>query len=296
MKCLEPARLGRLELRNRIVYPPMVTSFATERGFVTDRLIAYAAERARGGVGLYTLEATYVDPPGKGFGKGVGIDADDKIPGLQRLTDAVHAHGGKASVQLHHAGRETWSSISGHPVVAPSECPVAYSDEPVHPLTHDQIAAIVQRFAEGAARAKRAGFDAVEIHGAHGYLLTQFLSPYTNKRKVTIIEMTGEIATGVHPVMRQFQLDRLAALGAVILTRHRVEAFADSHIMVVSRAERKRVGPFDSVVMALGSRSDKTLCAELDAAGMTYTPIGDCVHAGKVLEAVAGALRAAYAL
>lgn len=172
-----------MQLRNRIVYPPMVTSFATGEGFVTDRLIAYAAERARGGVGLYTLEASYITLQGKGFGRGVGIDSDDKIPGLRRLTEAVHACGGKISVQLHHAGRETWQSISGLPVVAPSDCPVAYSEEPVHVLTREEISLIVRQFGDAARRAKDAGFDAVEIHGAHGYLLTQFLSPYTNKRE-----------------------------------------------------------------------------------------------------------------
>lgn len=642
MKCLDPARLGTLELRNRIIYPPMVTSFATQDGFVTDRLVAYAAERARGGVGLYTLEATYVDPQGKGFGHGVGIDDDSKIPGLKKLTDAVHAHGGKASVQLHHAGRETWSAVSGYPVVAPSDCPVAYSDEPVHVLNLEEIAAIVKRFGDAAHRARQAGFDAVEIHGAHGYLLTQFLSPYTNKRtdeyggslenrarfnleiiravkeavgadftvtfrmtveeslpgglslqdgaaaaalfarsgidaihvvsgnyathhtvippasegyvinraraaavrqavgpdfplilagrvqnvfqaeeviqsgladfvamgraliadpelprlcaegkfqcvrnclgcnagcatrtgvgldtlcavnpfmgfesefsltekakvsrrvlvigggpagmesawcaarrghavtlcekegrlggqfflaslppfktdlavylfhmerrlqdagvdirmhctvdvdfiralhpddvivatggtplcvpfqgldavphftahdvlrdkladlgqnvaviggglvgaesaeyiartgrKVTIIEMADEIAQGVHPVMRQFQLARLAAMGGVMLTEHKVEAFDASRIIVSHHGTQASIGPFDSVVIALGSRPDKTLTARLDAEGIPCRPVGDCAHAGTVLEAVADALRAAYAL
>ena len=182
MKCLEPARLGRLELRNRLIYPPMVTGFASEDGFVTDRLIAYAAERARGGVGLYTLEATFVDPRGRGFAHGVGIDDDNKIPGLKQLTRAVHDKGGKISVQLHHAGRETSSSITGTPIVAPSDCPVCYSDEPVHALEKAEVETIIQRYADGALRAKSAGFDAVEIHGAHGYLISQFLSPYTNKR------------------------------------------------------------------------------------------------------------------
>ena len=169
MKCLEPARLGRLELRNRLIYPPMVTGFASEDGFVTDRLIAYAAERARGGVGLYTLEATFVDPRGRGFFHGVGIDDDNRIPGLKKLTQAVHDRGGKISVQLHHAGRETSSSITGTPIVAPSDCPVCYSDEPVHVLEKAEIETIIQRYADGARRAKAAGFDAVEIHGAHGY-------------------------------------------------------------------------------------------------------------------------------
>ena len=182
MKCLKPARLGRLELRNRLIYPPMVTGFASEDGFVTDRLIAYAAERGRGGVGLYTLEATFVDPQGRGFAHGVGIDDDNKIPGLKKLTKAVHDRGGKISVQLHHAGRETSASLTGYPIVAPSDCPVSYSSESVHALEKAEIVTIIQRYADGARRAKAAGFDAVEIHGAHGYLISQFLSPYTNKR------------------------------------------------------------------------------------------------------------------
>ena len=182
MKCLEPATLGRIELRNRIIYPPMVTGFASEDGFVTDRLIAYAVERARGGVGLYTLEATCVDPQGLGFAHGVRIDEDNRIPGLARLTEAVHAAGGKISVQLHHAGRETSRAITGQVIVAPSDCPVSYSNEPVHVLDSEEIRAIIRRFADAARRAKSAGFDAVEIHGAHGYLLSQFLSPYTNRR------------------------------------------------------------------------------------------------------------------
>ncbi len=182
MKCLEPATLGRIELRNRLIYPPMVTGFASEDGFVTDRLIAYAAERVRGGVGLYTLEATCVDPQGLGFAHGIRIDDDNRIPGLARLTKAVHDMGGKISVQLHHAGRETSRAITGQIIVAPSDCPVSYSDEPVHVLDKEEIRTIIRRFADAARRAKAAGFDAVEIHGAHGYLLSQFLSPYTNRR------------------------------------------------------------------------------------------------------------------
>lgn len=182
LSVLQPAKLGGIELRNRLVVPPMATYLADTDGHVTDELIAYARARAAGGFGLYIVEATYIDPVGKGFTRGVGIDADDKIPGLRRLTDAVHAAGGKISIQLHHAGRETTSAITGMPIVAPSDCPVCYSDEAVHELSVSEIQDIVRRFAEGARRAQEAGFDAVMIHGAHGYLLTQFLSPYTNKR------------------------------------------------------------------------------------------------------------------
>ena len=180
--CLQPATLGKMILRNRLIVPSMHTRFADEGGFVTDRLVAYARERARGGIGLFTTEASYVMHSGKGFTFGLGIDNDDKIPGLRRLVDAVHKENGLISIQLHHAGRETSASITGGMIQAPSDCPVAYSDEPVHVLTREEIEDIIAAFGKAAARAAEAGFDAVEIHGAHGYLLTQFLSPYTNTR------------------------------------------------------------------------------------------------------------------
>ena len=102
-----------------------------------------------------------------------------KYPDIVR---AVHKENGLISIQLHHAGRETSASITGGMIQAPSDCPVAYSDEPVHVLTREEIEDIIAAFGKAAARAAEAGFDAVEIHGAHGYLLTQFLSPYTNTR------------------------------------------------------------------------------------------------------------------
>jgi 2,4-dienoyl-CoA reductase-like NADH-dependent reductase (Old Yellow Enzyme family)/thioredoxin reductase len=182
LKVLQSVDFGNITLRNRLVVPPMVTYLANADGTVNEQLIAYARTRAAGGFGLYILEATYVDRAGCGFSKGVGIDADDKLPGLKRLTDAVHLAGGKISVQLHHAGRETTSSLTGQTIVAPSDCPVHYSAEKVHELTVDEIADIVRKFGEAAHRAVTAGFDAIMLHGAHGYLLSQFLSPYTNKR------------------------------------------------------------------------------------------------------------------
>lgn len=180
--CLQPAHIGKMLLRNRLVVPPMHTRFADAEGYVTNRLTAYIRERVRGGMGLFIVEASYIMKAGKGFTYGLGIDDDDKIPGLKLLTDAVHKEGGKVSIQLHHAGRETSSDITGSIIQAPSDCPVAYSSEPVHVLSLEEIADIVQAFGSAAERAVKAGFDAVEIHGAHGYLLTQFLSPYTNKR------------------------------------------------------------------------------------------------------------------
>lgn len=182
LKIFQKARLGNLELPNRLIVPPMEVFLADAKGFITDAYIKYAEKRAEGGFGLFIVEASYVELAGKGFSHGIGIDDDDKIPGLCKLTDAIHAKGGKISIQLHHAGRETSSSVTGSAIQAPSDTPVCYSDEAVHVLTRLEIKAIVQKFTEAAIRAKRSGFDAIMLHGAHGYLLNQFLSPYTNKR------------------------------------------------------------------------------------------------------------------
>ena len=182
-RCLEPATLGRLHLKNRLILPPMVTNYASAKtGAVSDQYIAYLEERARGGVGMIIMEASSVHPSGRGFLRGACIDADYLIPKLRHLTDRVHAYGTKIAIQLHHAGRETSACVTGQTLVAPSECPVAYSNERVRTLTVDDMNILADAYAQAARRAKEAGFDAVQIHGAHGYLLTEFTSPYTNKR------------------------------------------------------------------------------------------------------------------
>ncbi|MCR4403137.1 MAG: FAD-dependent oxidoreductase [Firmicutes bacterium] len=178
-----PMRIGNMELRNRIVMPPMVTNYAFEDGSITGRLRAYHAERARGGVGLIIVEASYVHPSGRGFQNEVGIYSDKLIPGLRSLVDVVHAHGAKIAVQLYHGGRQTTSDVTGEPLLAPSPVPDPTKGETPKEMSKDEIDMIVRAFGEAARRAKAAGFDAVEIHGAHGYLINEFLSPYANKRK-----------------------------------------------------------------------------------------------------------------
>lgn len=177
-----PIAIGTMRLKNRMVMPPMVTNYAYEDGSVTGRLRAYHAERAKGGVGLIIVEASYVHQSGKGFRNQVGIYSDRLIPGLRSLVDTVHAHGAKIAIQLYHAGRQTKSSVTGCPIVAPSPIPDPTEPETPKELTKDEIAELVRAFGEAARRAKAAGFDAVEIHGAHGYLINEFLSPYSNKR------------------------------------------------------------------------------------------------------------------
>ena len=183
MKLFEPLTVGTMRLRNRLVMPPMVTNFATRDGFVTDRTCHYYGARAEGGVGLVIVEATCVEAPaGKGFYHQLAIDDDKYIPGLRALAGAIKEHGARAAIQLHHAGRNTTTAITGQKLVAPSAIPMPNGEVP-RALTVDEIKATVRRFAEAAGRAKKAGFDAVEIHAAHGYLLSQFLSAASNRRQ-----------------------------------------------------------------------------------------------------------------
>jgi 2,4-dienoyl-CoA reductase-like NADH-dependent reductase (Old Yellow Enzyme family)/thioredoxin reductase len=182
-KLFEPGRIGSLELKNRLVMPPMATNYASKDGQVTDRQIDYYAERAKGGVGLIIVEVSCVDSPvGRGMVRQIAIDDDKFIPGLRKLAKAIKRYGARAAIQLHHAGRQTSSKITGHQPVAPSPIPGS-EGEPPRPLTLEEIAALIERFGEAAGRAKKAGFDGVEIHGAHGYLISQFLSPLSNHRQ-----------------------------------------------------------------------------------------------------------------
>lgn len=182
-KLFEKISIGKMELRNRIVLPPMVRNWGTEEGLVTDRLVNHYRELARGGTAMLITEASFVSPEGKGFGREMGIDRDECLPGLKKLAGAAHEHGAKIGPQLYHAGRQTNSKVTGVQPVAPSPiaCPVM-QEEP-HELTIEEITAIEDKFADSARRAKEAGFDFVEVHGAHGYLIMQFLSPYSNKRE-----------------------------------------------------------------------------------------------------------------
>ena len=179
---LGPGIIGKVETRNRIVLSPMVRNYATPEGFVTRQLIDHYASLARGGIGLIIVEATFVERSGKGFYQQLGIHDNRCITGLNELVDAVKEYGSRVSIQLHHAGRQTDIATSGMAVVAPSPIPCPVSEGSPKELTIGEINKLVEAFAQAARRAKQAGFDAVELHGAHGYLVNQFLSPNTNQR------------------------------------------------------------------------------------------------------------------
>ncbi|HVP17089.1 MAG TPA: FAD-dependent oxidoreductase [candidate division Zixibacteria bacterium] len=181
-KLFEPTKIGTMKLKNRIVMPAMDTNYSSEDGFVTRRLMNYHAERAKGGVGLIIVEGAYVELRGKGSVRQLAVDHDNKISGLKELATAIQANGARATLQLFHGGRQSHSSIIGTQPVSASEVFCRTTQETPRALTVEEIQDVIEAFAEGARRTKAAGFDAVEIHGAHGYLINQFLSPLTNKR------------------------------------------------------------------------------------------------------------------
>lgn len=185
-KLFTPGRIGTMQVRNRIVLAGMDTGYGDEEGRSTPQLIAFHEECAKGGVGLIIVGNGNVSPEGKRLKRTIRIYDDSFIPGLRQLTDSVKKHGAKVAIQLAHGGRECSRAVTGLQPVAPSGIPSAYTSiaeaELPRTLNIDDIERLVEAFAQAALRAKRAGFDAVEIHGAHGYLIDQFLSPASNFR------------------------------------------------------------------------------------------------------------------
>lgn len=177
----EPSEINGLKLKNRFVRSATWEGMAAEDGAVTQKLIDLMAELARGGVGLIISSHTYVQKVGQAGPAQLGIHTDDMIPGLQQMTETVHSHRGKIVCQLTHAGFFGNAKLSGQVPVAPSNVEgIAKSDR--RELTQEDIQGIISDFAAAAKRAQDAGFDGVQIHGAHGYLLSSFVSPMFNQR------------------------------------------------------------------------------------------------------------------
>ncbi len=182
---LSPLSFAGLTLRNRIVMPPMFSGLATPAGEVTDRIVEYHRARAAAGTALVIVEHTYVHPWGRISDTQMGVHDAAMIPGLARLAAAIRHEGAVACLQLAHAGASTTAAVIGRSPVGPSSLrhPFEQDVDPAEAATPAEIDEIVRAFGDGAARAREAGFDAVEVHSAHGYLLSQFLSPLTNRRE-----------------------------------------------------------------------------------------------------------------
>jgi len=181
---LAPIKIRSLELSNRLVMPPMGTALGNDDSTVSEANLAYIKRRAQGGAGLIITEITEVHPLGSAGPRCIGVWDDKFIPGLSKLADVVHAQGSKIAMQLHHTGRENYLLQKKNKAIGPSAIPsyiFGFLGTP-REMTLDDIQETIAAFGSGARRAREAGFDAIELHGAHGYLLMQFLSANSNQR------------------------------------------------------------------------------------------------------------------
>ena len=178
-----PVRIGSLTLPGRLIKTATAETRASLDGFVTPELIDFYLPMAKGGTPLIITGNIYIDLGGKSAPRQVGADADDKIPGLKELVDAVHGHGSRMFAQLNHCGRQVVPRFAGvsDPVSASGVTELVTGTRP-RPLDAAEIQRLVGRYADAAERCKRAGFDGVQIHSANGYLMSQFLTAYTNRR------------------------------------------------------------------------------------------------------------------
>ena len=177
----EPIRIGTLELPNRLVRSATAERMADADGRPRPELRTIYRKLAEGGVGLIISGHLYVHPSGKAHPEMTGIHSDDLIPDLRALCEAAHDAGGRIAAQINHGGMQC-SSDTVAETVAPSAVDAPFLSRQPRALTSGEVDELVQAYADAARRAREAGFDAVQIHGAHGYLVNQFLSPYTNRR------------------------------------------------------------------------------------------------------------------
>ncbi|MBI4963696.1 MAG: NADH:flavin oxidoreductase [Desulfomonile tiedjei] len=176
-------KIGSIEIANRVVHSATFESMATVNGEVTDQLVKRYRNIAKGGTGLIVPGYVSVHRSGKAFERQVELDSDAIVPGLASIVDAVHEHGGKIVFQLAHAGRQTTKQVAGQAPLGPS----SVGRDPINfvkprEMTEADIREVIRAFGKAAKRAINAGADGIQLHGAHGYLINQFLSPFFNKR------------------------------------------------------------------------------------------------------------------
>lgn len=174
--------IGSIVVKNRVVMPPMANNLATEEGGVVPEIIEHYEKRSRENIGTIIVEHAYVSPGAKSGVRQLGIYEDELILGLSAIAASIDSHGCLASIQITHPGSNTKEEVCEGAPVAPSAVRHPKSGLKPRELSREEISELKAHFVQAALRAEKAGFKAVEIHGAHGYLLNQFLSPLTNKR------------------------------------------------------------------------------------------------------------------
>lgn len=178
----DKTKIKGMELKNRLVRSATHEAMADDDGFPTDQLFKLYERLAKGGVGLIFTGYTYVSPDGKSRAM-LGIDTDEHISKYRALVDLVHRNDAKIAMQINHCGRQTTKEMAGIQPIAPSAVKEKTFFVMPKEMTETDIERIIDAFAQAARRVRESGFDAVQIHGAHGYLINQFLNPYTNRRE-----------------------------------------------------------------------------------------------------------------
>ncbi len=240
-KLFEPIRIGRMELKNRIVFPPLVTLMTTEEGVITERQIDYYVERAKGGAGLIVTESSY--PRSSGYPKRIMLKNEKVWPGLMRLVEEIHKEGAKVVCQVNvHGG-----SFDACDPASPSNIPNPLTGVVPRQLSIEDIKKLMEQFAEGVKKAVEIGYDGVMIHGATGYLVAEFLSPLLNKRTdgyggdlkgrarfaLELAEVTRKAVGADYPVLFRLMADERVEGGfrigeAVLLCKMLEEAGVDA--------------------------------------------------------------------
>ncbi len=268
MILLSPVKIGQVELKNRVVMSAMHLGYCND-GFVTPKLIEFYRARAKGGVGLIVVGGCAIDE--HGFGTMIKISDDRYIAGLADLVGAVHQEGGKIAAQLFQPGRYSYAFLAGIEPVAPSPVPSRLTGQKPRELTVAEIKDMVEKFAAAAARAQKAGFDAVEVIGSAGYLVSQFLSPVTNLRDD---EYGGDF-------------ERRMRFGLEVAARIRETVGPDYPVMF-------RVGGSDFMPGGNTNKEIAEFCARLEETGVDAFNVTGGWHETKVPQITMAVPRGAY--
>ena len=222
-----PGMIGTMTLKNRLIVPAMVANNNQADGMATERYIQYHEEKAKGGWGMLITEDYAITPTAGGFRDLAGLWSDEQIESHTKFVERIHALDTKICCQIYHAGRQTNSKVNGVQCMAPSPYKDPPSFETPREMTKEDIKQVIQAYADAAVRAKKCGFDAVEIHGAHGYLINQFSSPFSNKRSdeyggttknrarfgVEVIRAVRRAVGGDYPVLFKLTVNEFVAGG-----------------------------------------------------------------------------------
>lgn len=223
-KLFEPTIINGMMLANRFVRSATYEGMANDDGSCTQKLIDYMAQLANGGVGLIITGDAYVSPEGQALPRQMGAYSEELLPGLQEMTRAVHEKGGKIAIQICHAGCLASPQLTGVTSIGPSVCRIG-DRKPGREMTIEDIKSVIASFARAADLTKRAEFDAIQIHAAHGFLLSEFLSPFFNKRKD---EYGGDIENRARIILEVLQsIRKVVGKNYPILIKINSEDFLD---------------------------------------------------------------------